>query len=469
MSSPVNRPGFGSKPAAQGTRQAQSAPQSATDLGAATPSAAGASGAASAATPSQRGVDTRPLRRTRRDLAITAGIAAVALVGVGAVWAGAPARHAHLTDTAKAAQQENLAQVPESLHESWRAQDASVPGVHAPVAANNVVLTANGHTVTAKNPSSGETLWEYQRDDRELCSIGTAWKSAVLTFRNGAGCGDVTSIRLADGTYKDTRSAGNSDQVEPVVSNDAVGTVSDQRTELWRSDLVRTVEYGRVPAPQEPKMQPHPGCTITSALTRKDNLAVTEVCPDSPGKTFLRLQDRVPDDARKPEVTKDFTVSSPGAYLVAVESNGAAVYIPGAKPSEKAKVQSFFTDKTKPVASDVDPVPNSEPTDSPELRQPATQDLPHNMSWFDGARLHLFVPGSLEAGPVIDHALGLPEAIGEDLLVPVNEGIAVVNPHDGTQRRVIPVDRGGYTGEVSLKISGDAVLEKRGAEIVALR
>src|SRR5699024_11233250 len=122
--------------------------------------------------------------------------------------------------------------------------------------------------------ADGSTAWTYTRDNVEICSLATAWNRVVITFRNGRGCGDVVAIDAATGHYAHTRSTNNSDEVIAISSNDRVGTVPSDRVDLWRSDLVRTVEYGDVEVEQETHLQPDDECTINTALTRTEPLVV---------------------------------------------------------------------------------------------------------------------------------------------------------------------------------------------------
>jgi hypothetical protein len=51
------------------------------------------------------------------------------------------------------------------------------------------------------------------------------------------------------------------------------------------------------------------------------------------------------------------------------------------------------------------------------------------------------------------------------LLVPVADGLAVVNPADGAVQRVIPVNHPTGDGPVIPAVSGTMVIEQRGAAI----
>lgn len=390
---------------------------------------------------------TGPLRRTRRDLIATGIIGAVSVAAVAGVVLTAPINGSQLYpgDAPEAAP---LTEVPTELAEAFTLPDEQLPGQHLPVTVADLVVTTQDGTVAAHDPA-GEEVWRYERD-REICAVGTAWRKVVVTFRNNAGCGDVVAISAETGRYDATRSAPAPDDVALLSSNDRVGTVSPERLELWRSDLVRTVEYGEVEAEQEPGNQPHADCRITSALTRTELLATTESCPDG---TYLRFQDTTPEDSRAPQISGEVAVPAE-TRLVGIGQEAAAVYAPTPVPEIISYDPSGSVVASSPVAPGAD-------------QAPATADLPHHMSWFDGQRLYLFGPTRLQVDHVFEDAVGTGVAIAERLLYPTAAGIAVV-AESGEQVDVLEVDRDGYRGEVSLAVVGDAIVEKRGDQLVGL-
>lgn len=385
----------------------------------------------------------------KRNLLISAAIVTCTLLGIGVVWWNAPARQVSLepaTGEFKAASAP-LAP-PRALHQAWEHSDTS--GVVRPVTIDGIVVGVDGGAVTALDPATGEKVWSYTRD-LEVCSLAASFHAVVITYRNSAGCGDVTAINATSGTYSATRSAEAPNNVWAISSNDAVGTYNEERLELWRSDMVRTVEYGDKPIKAEPNLQPHEDCTIQSAGTRKELVAVVETCPE----TMLRYQKRVPEDSREPKITRDINIPGTDAQLVAVGQTGAAVYV--AQPTPR--ILSYVTEH--PVVKEVDRAP------LPDSREMA--DLPHHMTWFDGARLYLLKPEDLSVTHVLPDALGTGTAVGDRLLYPTAQGIAVANWGTGEIEYTIPVDRGGYTGRVSVALAGDTIVEKRGEQLVGLR
>lgn len=398
---------------------------------------------------------SRPLRRTRGDLIVTALLSAVSLAAVAGVWVSAPIRSSELSPAASEfVSSTSLDVVPDSLEEVWSAPAAALPGVHRPVTVDGLVISWDAHSVRALDPADGTEEWSYTRD-LDLCSLGAAWGRVVTTWRAENGCGDVVSIDAGTGRYHRTRSAVSPDEVVALTSNDRVGTVGTGRLELWRSDLVRTVEYGMVEGVQEPDLQPHPGCRPTSALTRSELLAVTEVCGDG---TWLRLQEATPEQARAPELLSSVRLTSDNAHLVAVGQSGAAV-------RDGATLISYSGDGTELHRHPVDlPAGNGE-----ELPYaPVTADLPHHMSWFDGERLRLLSPSALEVQHVLEDAAGTGVAVADRLLMPVRGGIAVVNWETGATEETILVDRGDHDGTVTLGVAGGTVVEKRGDRIHGL-
>lgn len=402
-----------------------------------------------------------PLRRTRGDLIATGAITALCLVAVGGVWATAPIRSSHLTPAAtEYVNPGPRTNVPDQLSPAWSRPDVPLPGSRQPLVVDGLVISVDDRSLVAVDPSGSE-VWRYDRD-LDVCAVAAAWGEVVATYRSNAGCGDVVSIKASTGQYDDTRSSLAPDEVVGISSNDRVGTVASERLELWRSDLVRTVEYGEVEGIQEPNLQPNPGCQITSALTRTELLAITDFCD---GSTWLRLLDATPEESRKPEVLHETLLSSPGARVIAVAQEAAAVYVPGDTP----RLIGVDKEGTKLWDRDVPSSPLIDAAaDSTAAIAPVVADLPHHMTWFDGERLYLLQPSTLEVAFIIEEAIGPGVAVGDRLLVPVDDGIAVYDWEAGAMEKTIPVDRGTVDGMVSLNVAGDAVVEKRGDSLVGL-
>lgn len=90
------------------------------------------------------------------------------------------------------------------------------------------------------------------------------------------------------------------------------------------------------------------------------------------------------------------------------------------------------------------------------------------MTYHEGDYLVLMEPSKLAATGVFQGALGTGFAAGDRLLYASNGGIAVVDWDANAVDRIIPVDRGTYSGPVSIDSAGATIVEKRGDEVVVL-
>ena len=418
-----------------------------------------------------------PERRTRADLAVTAVIA-IGAVGLGlATWWGSDARDADLQVYSPATQWSDSVSagaqpVPTTVEQAWSAP-TKTSGLLVDARGGVGIEKADG-TFEMLDADSGTPLWSYHRSEA-LCAAAIVWDQANLVYEGPKGCGQAVSIKAATGEYEATRDALAPQSVDVFHSRDKLGLISPKTVELWRSDLVRTVIVGNQEAPAKPNLQEHLECTFTSALTRTSLLATAQTCPGQE-KKLVRLLKTVPKESDQPEKIHEFTVPA-GSELVAIGQQAAVIYIPGnGRPARDpadnlgARFQVLNKDGTfqqypAQVAPPLQPTPGG-----PEgIYEPQTADLAHNMTWFDGARLVAFKPGSMEPDYVVEGALGTGASMGQRLLVPTAEGIAVVNWTTGKTERTIPVDRGGYAGPVTLRVAGKTIVEQRGEQIVALR
>ncbi|MGA9873453.1 MAG: hypothetical protein WBQ44_20225, partial [Rhodococcus sp. (in: high G+C Gram-positive bacteria)] len=238
-----------------------------------------------------------PERRRRSDVVAAAAIVVVAVLVFGVVWLKSDARGT-TSDTANPPlpQLTTAQAVPVTLAERWRA-DSSVTA--APVATGSAIVSGEGGVVTGIDPADGSTAWRYSRDI-PLCAVTGAWNTAVVVYRDDRGCSQVTQLDGASGTRKAQRTSDADATVTLFDDGTYVTSRGDSRLELWRSDLVRTLEYGRVDAPVNPNSQPRSGCTLSSAASTSSRVAVLENCP---GESAARLTTLAPapDDAQQPE------------------------------------------------------------------------------------------------------------------------------------------------------------------------
>lgn len=412
-----------------------------------------------------------PERRTRTDIAVTAAIAAVVVVAACVIWWRSPARATDSTPASGAAPVPTVVTgPPAALAEAWRAPDAAA---EHPLAVGGTVITADGGTVQGRDYRTGEVRWSYSRDV-PLCAATAAFGAAVAVYRTGDGCSEVTAVEADSGRRGPQRSGRFDDTMrllaDPADEDGSVTAVGTTRIESWRSDLVRTVEYGRVDAPVIAGAQPREGCTMRSAAASGTRIAVIEQCPGEPG-VRLTILTTTPEDPVKPDVLGSQVLGLNGAPVadaqaVAVSGDRTAVVVPhdgGADllvyDATAARVGASALPAWDPSRAVAGPRTAGVVTVwSGDAAHPATVAL-------DATTLDVRwrVPG----------ALGPAERMGSELLVPVPGGLDVVGPVDGAVRRTIAVDRAadpaGAAGPVVLGTAGDTVLEQRGDTLVALR
>lgn len=409
-----------------------------------------------------------PERRRRSDLVAAAVLAVVVVLALAVIWVQSDARGT-TSDTAQTplTQANTATVVPESLTERWRAQS---PITKTPVVTGSSVIAGDNTTVTGIDPTTGAAAWSYRRDV-PLCAVTGAWNTAVAVFSDDRGCAQVTELDGASGTRKAQRTSDADATVHLTEDGTYVTSLGDSRMELWRSDLVRTLEYGRVDAPVNPNSQPRTGCTLLSSASNSSRLSVLERCP---GESAARLTtlDPAPDDAGKPEEFGSSVVASltgpdgpiDGASILATSGDRSALAIP-AHSGRPARI-AVFDGSAQPLTEfDLPPGTLDEP--APEL-SPAVTKASNVFSWWTGTGTIALSSSDLSPQWSLPGALGPGVSMAGRLLIPVPNGTVVIDPATGTPERTIPVDRGDYTGPVGTSVVGDVVVEQRGSEIVAL-
>lgn len=409
-----------------------------------------------------------PERRTKKDLLATLAIVIVVAVIVAGVWFSSQQRKVdhHVADMPLSATK-NEGELPSKLSTTWTAPTDS----NELIATGGGVLQVQGTRASMLDVGDGTEAWHYDQQ-REICGAvhPSRWKEVGLVFRGPKGCGEVIGFSASTGQYAHTRDALAPENVVPLSGERRAGTLSSERVELWRDDLVRTVEAGRQEAPHQPDQQKYTECRFTSALAGDQILATAQTCPDKP-KKLIRLLKATPEDSEEPESLHEFTVPA-GAELVAVNAEEAAIYIPG-KGNRSARLQFLHIDGTYSNAN----VPDAEGFSSGraavgvdhELHQPLTHMAGQANTWFDGERLHIFPKADLHNHRIVEEALGLGAMHRGMLLVPVREGIAIVEPFSGKTLRTIAVDRGDYSGRVTVGVSGGRIIEQRADTLVGLK
>jgi outer membrane protein assembly factor BamB len=396
-----------------------------------------------------------PERRTKGDLIAAAAIVATIAVFIAIIWWHSSARAtisrpaADATSTAAEADA-----VPAALTQRWTATSARTL---APVVVSGTVVTGDGRTVTGLDPQTGQQRWVYARDT-DLCALSYIYDLAVAVYPDSRGCGQVSGIKASTGQRGPTRTSYADNQVVVTSNGSAVLSAGPTRLEMWRSDLVRMLSYGEIDARIKPVNQGvGTGCALMSAAACDAAAAVLEVCRDD---NKLRLTLLKPAKEEDEPDTKN--VDLPGlaidseARVLAVAGTTTAVFVPTPRP------QVNVYDETGTVVSQT-------PLDSPPTlagRAPALTRAGEFITWWTGSAVLVFDDELKYRYTFRDAtALGPATMMADQLLVPVTDGLAVVNPADGAVQRVIPVDHPAGDGPVIPAVNGTMVIEQRGAAI----
>lgn len=399
-----------------------------------------------------------PERRTRTDLAIALAIGVVVALFVGLMWWTSDSRNTTSTPMETTLPPlPSASAVPDTVSELWHAKSTRTP---AAIAVRGSVVTADGSTIVGHDAVSGRELWRYAGPE-PLCDVISTWSSTLAVYRNSLGCGDVIVLKGADGSRDVTRNSDADDQVDLTSDGTYVVSRGNTRMEVWRSDLVRTLEYGRVDDQNVSDAQPRTGCALVSAVSSSAKLALVEDCATDAGLR-LSILDPAPKDAAKPEelastIIPNVDPDDATVRLLAAGSDRFAAYI--AEPGKPARIV-YFDQKGEPDGEKVLP--------SAFTADPVTSKAGSVVMVWGGSEVFALDTITLDVRWSRAGALGPGALMAHDLLLPVKDGIAVIDPETGKENRIIRVKRDS-NALVTTAVSGDVIVEQRGTDVVALR
>lgn len=412
-----------------------------------------------------------PERRTRWDLTAAALVVVAVLAVATALWRISDARHATLATAAGGAPGKTTSAagsglLPTTLTEAWRAPSPATP---FPLAADGTAVTGAGGVVAGRDLRSGAVRWSYQRD-RPLCTVAAAFHQVVAVYQRSETCSEVTTLGWVDGRRGPQRTGPVEAPTRLAAAGNLVAATGRHYLEVWRSDLVRTLAYGRLPTPVQPATQPRPDCTHDSmALSYGslgggklggDKLAVVEHCPGEHVRLTVQRSD--PKEADHPEVIFSTLLSGEQAQVIALSGERVAVALPD--PARLAVLDG----RGKEIAEYPLTVPNADLRFPPGALADVTE-TPTEIYWFTGSATVALDTGDLRPRWTRAGSMGTGSEVAGRLLLPVPGALAVLDTTTGQQLRALPVDRGDYRGPVGTAGSGDVVLEQRGDTLVALR
>jgi len=423
-----------------------------------------------------------PERRSRWDLAAAAVLTVAVLAVSTALWWSSDARRTTLTTTpgtttpdwipgatasvAGSAAGSAPGHPPTALTEAWREPS---PATAAPVVQGGTVVTGAEGIVAGRDLRSGAVRWSYRRD-RPLCTVGATFHQVVAVYQRGATCSEVTALDWIDGRRGPQRTGPVEAPTRLVAAGNQVAAGGRHYLEVWRSDLVRTLAYGRLPTPAQPATQPRPDClhgsmaldrgTLARGTLGGEKLAVVERCPGE--RVRLTVQRSDPREPDQPEVTFSTLLSGQQARVVALSGERVAVALPD--PARLVVLDG----QGKEVAEHPLTVPDADLRGDPPGGVVEVSETPTGLYWFTGSATVALDTGELRPRWTRPGSLGAGSEVAGRLLLPVLGALAVLDTTSGQQVGVLPVDRGIYRGPVGTASSGGVLLEQRGDTLVAL-
>lgn len=401
--------------------------------------------------------------RTRGDFIAVALLTVAVLVTASLVYAFSDARATTSQTTSAPAPELPVANtLPPSLAEVWRAPSG---GTQAPTWLGTVVVTGDGGEVVGRDPLTGQVRWRYSRD-LPLCTITAAWDKALVSYSKGSGCSEITSLDPVTGNRGPQRNGDAELGSRLLTEGSHVLTTGKKYVEVYRrDDLVRSMEYGQLRAIVNPNKQPRTGCEYNSFAVTTGKIALIERCyHDDPSDRLTVLKPN-PEKSDTPEVFSSVVVGGKGARVVAVTNNRVAVIVPGSP----AKLIVFDADTGGLINEYPLDLPASDLAgDPPNGIVPITISTA-NIYWYTGSRTIALSLEDLSPKWTVQGAIGSGSTLAGQALIPVKDGIKVLDQLTGAEIGTVPVNRKGYEGSIQSSTIGPVVLEQRGNTLVALR
>lgn len=354
-----------------------------------------------------------------------------------------------------------ITQLPPVLTEAWRTTSPATP---LPLVQGGTVVTGTDGTVTGRDLRTGSVRWSYQRD-RPLCTLASAFRQVIAVYLRSNTCSEVTALDWSSGRRGAQRTGPVEAPTRLAAAGNQVAASGQHYLEVWRSDLVRTLAYGRLPTPAQPATQPRPDCVHGSMAVSPGSgsggrLAVVEHCAGERARLTVQRSD--PKEPDQPEVI--FSVLLPGwqARVVAVSDNRVAAALPNPARLVVLDGQGKTVAEYPLTAPDTDLL-GDPPGGVVDVTKTRTQ-----LYWFTGSATVALDPGDLQPQWTRSGSLGSGAEVAGRLLLPVPGALAVLDTATGEQVGALPVVRGSYRGPIETASSGAVILEQRGPTLVAL-
>ncbi|ONI86305.1 hypothetical protein ALI22I_25425 [Saccharothrix sp. ALI-22-I] len=349
--------------------------------------------------------------------------------------------------------------LPPTLSEIWRAPSGATP---VPVNLDSVVVTGDGGEVVGRDAVTGDVRWRYARD-WPLCTVSTAWGRIFAVHRKETNCSEVTTLDTASGKRGPQRNGDAELGTRLLNEGSHVLTTGETFAEVYRrDDLVRSMEYGRLRAIVNPNKQPRTNCTYGSFAVTGGKIALIERCPTQDPSDRLTVLKPNPEKSDEPQVISTAVTGEKGARVIAATANRVAIAGPG-------RIVVYDSETGGLVATYPVDVTAEDLAGDPPGRVVSTFTSTANIYWFTGSKTVALSLADLNPLWTADDTLGPGTTLAGRLLLPVQDGLKVLDQVTGEEIGSIPVNRDGHTGPVEMATEGPVVLEQRGGTLVALR
>ncbi|WP_198545444.1 MULTISPECIES: hypothetical protein [Amycolatopsis] len=349
--------------------------------------------------------------------------------------------------------------VPGSMTQLWQAPSSATP---IPIGQADTVTTADGSEVAGRDPLTGQIRWHYTRENLQLCTVDTAWGRVNAVYHKTMGCSEVTQLDPATGRITAQRNGDAELGTRLVNDGSHVTTTGKHLLDTWRDDLVKSMEYGKVPFLQNANKQPRPDCTYGTVAAAADKIGVIERCPGD-RTDRLTVYKATAEHEDEPKVTYTALLAGKRARVIAMSGDLTGVLL----PDQKLYVV-YGADGSQKAAYPMD-LPAADTANDPVGGTEATTRTAAGIYWYSGSKTVALSRDDLSPRWTLDGTLGPGITFATQLVVPIRGGLAVLNEMNGATLRTVGIDRGAYTGPVRLTALGPVLLEQRGPTLAALR
>src|SRR5699024_10824176 len=171
----------------------------------------------------------------------------------------------------------------------------------------------------------------------------------------------------------------------------------------------------------------------------------------------------VPENADEAEVVFSTELDDSGAMLVAMSEGAVAVTMP-----DTGSLLRFDMDGNKLQSYEVN-TPRATLERHPRNGVVPTSRGTEGAYWYSGDSTVAVAVDDLTPRWTLPDTLGAGTMFAGQYVVPVTNGLAVLDQDSGDTIRTVAVNRGAHTGPVTLSANGSVLVEKRADTVVALR